>query len=442
MRYFQTSRILRWFLFVWVSLVYLWGLLHLFVSDIAAYKCWYSSVTPDHCPPLTLLLSSMRIGQIVAFTLLVLLYAILLWTGLAGKIPQRWYWLSFLLQAGCVFIISLVVRQDNVVLSLYLVLILEAIGTLQKTRFTLLIGGSSLILFVLNEFLSRGIFKSWTTALLSIWVSTDYAALSLFLVGYLILYMQLSQAHMQLEVAHTELEKTHEGLELAASQIETLTRLTERQRLARDLHDTLSQGLVGLKLQLEAIDALLVQRRFDQAKEVVKQAMSYIQRILTGARGAIDDLRSIPVEHRSGQEAVQEAVQRFITATGIPCQADLAALEALPPPFHEHILRFIGEGLANIARHAQARHVWITASRANEILHIELRDDGTGFDPAAVTRQPGHYGLLGLRERAYLLAGDLEIQSAPGAGTRICFSFPLHPGRDTLSHTEKKGGDT
>ncbi len=230
MRYSQASRVLRWFLFVWVSLVYLWGLLHLFVSDVAAYKCWYSSVTPDHCPPLTLLLSSFRIGQVVAFTLLVLLYGILLWTGLAGKIPQRWYWLSFLLQAGCVFVISLVVKQDNVVLSLYLVLTLEAIGS------------GSLILFVLNEFLSRGIFKNWTTALLSIWISTDYAALSLFLVGYLILYVQLSQAHTQLEVTHTELEKTHEGLAVAASQIETLTRLTERQRLARDLHDTLSQG--------------------------------------------------------------------------------------------------------------------------------------------------------------------------------------------------------
>src|SRR6266568_2652986 len=394
MRYSQASRVLRWFLFVWVSLVYLWGLLHLFVSDVAVYKCWYASVTPDRCPPLTLLLSSFRIGQVVAFTLLVLLYGILLWTGLVGKIPPRWHWLSFLLQAGCVFVISLVVKQDNVVLSLYLVLTLEAIGTLQKTRFTLLIGSSSLILFVLNEFLSRGIFKNWTTALLSIWISTDYAALSLFLVGYLILYVQLSQAHTQLEVTHTELEKTHEGLAVATSQIETLTRLTERQRLARDLHDTLSQGLVGLKLQLEAIDALLVQRRSDQAKEVVK---------------------------------------RFTTATGIPCQADLTALEALPAPFHEPILRVIGEGLTNIARHAQARQVWLTASRTNELVLLELRDDGTGFDPTTLLQRPGHYGLLGLRERARLLAGDLEIQSKPGAGTCIRFSFPLHPESGTLS---------
>ncbi len=96
----------------------------------------------------------------------------------------------------------------------------------------------------------------------------------------------------------------------------------------------------------------------------------------------------------------------------------------------------IGEGLTNIARHAQARQVWITASRTHELLHLELRDDGIGLDPAAVAGQPGHYGLLGLRERARLLHGNLEIQSAPGAGTRVCFAFPLSLASDTLSQIE------
>lgn len=209
---------------------------------------------------------------------------------------------------------------------------------------------------MLNELLSRGVLKNWATALFGLWISTDYAALSLFLIGYLLLYLQFSRAHTQLAAAHTELEEAHRGLSAAARQIAALTRSAERQRLARDLHDTLSQGLVGLKLQLEAIDALLVQHRSDQAQEVVKQAMGHIQHTLTEARGAIDDLRNIHVAQQSGKEAAQEVVQRFITATGIPCQADLAALEALPAAFHEPILRVIGEGLTNIARHAQARH--------------------------------------------------------------------------------------
>ena len=438
MSHFQTSRLLHRFLWAWIGLVYLWGLLHLFVSDLSVFKCWYNSVLPDNCAPLQFLPSQAHAWQIAAFTLLTLLYGVLLWAGLVGKIPQRWHMLSFLAQASCVFAISLVVRQDNVVLSLYLVLTLEAIDMLQNTRLALLVASSSLLLFVLNELLSRGVLKNWTTALFGLWISTDYAALSLFLIGYLLLYLQFSRAHTQLAATHTELEEAHRGLSVAARQIAALTRLAERQRLARDLHDTLSQGLVGLKLQLEAIDALLVQHRSDQAQEVVKQAMGHIQHTLTEARGAIDDLRNIHITQRGGKEAAQEVVQRFTTATGIPCQADLEALEALPTAFHEPILRVIGEGLTNIARHAQARQVWLTASWADELVQLELRDDGAGFDPTTLPQQPGHYGLLGLRERARLLAGDLEIQSAPGAGTRICFSFPLHP---ESAQTEATGGD-
>jgi NarL family two-component system sensor histidine kinase YdfH len=242
-----------------------------------------------------------------------------------------------------------------VVLSLYLVLTLAAIDMLQNTRLALLVASSSLLLFVLNELLSHGFLKNWSTALWGIWISTDYAALGLFLIGYLLLYLQSSRAHTQLVTMHTELEEAHHGLSAASRQIAALTRLAERQRLARELHDTLSQGLVGLKLQLEAIDALLVQRQSDQAQEVVQQAMAHIQRSMAEARGAIDDLRAIPVAPRSGKEAAQEVIQRFTTATGIPCQTDLAVLETLPAPFHEPVLRGIGEGLTNIARHAQAR---------------------------------------------------------------------------------------
>ncbi|HEY0755672.1 MAG TPA: sensor histidine kinase [Ktedonobacteraceae bacterium] len=442
MSYFQTNRLLHRFLWAWLGLVYLWGLLHLFVPNASVFKCWHNAVLQANCAPLIFLPAQAHIWQIVLFTLLILCYGFLLWAGLAKKIPQRWHIFPFLVQAGCVYAISLVIQQDNVVFSLYLVLILEAIDVLRNTRLAFLIASGSLLLFMFNEFLSHGILKNWTVALWSIWISTDYASLSLFLIGYLLLYLQSSRAHTDLVETHTELEEAHQGLSAAARQITDLTRLAERQRLARELHDTLSQGLVGLKLQLEAIDALLGQHQSARAQLIVRQAMSHIQQTMVEARGAIDDLRNIHVESRNGKEAAQEIVQRFSTATGIPCQTDLAVLDALPAPLHEPLLRVIGEGLTNIARHAQAHQVWLSASQTNERFRLELRDDGVGFDLATAAKPPGHYGLLGLRERARLLNGDLEIQSEPGAGTRLCFSFPLHAGSDTLSQRETIGGDT
>ncbi len=424
----QASRVLHWFLFGWVGLVSLWGLAHLLMPDVAAYKCWYNSVSPETCPPLTVLLSSMHPEQVGAFTLLMLGYGLPLWVALAGRIPQRWHWLPFLLQAGCVLLSSLVVRQDNVVLSLYLVLILEAIGMRAMTRFALLVATSSLLLFVFNELLSRGALNSWTAAGLSIWISTDYAALGLFLVGYLILYFQLSGAHRQLASTYGELEEAHTGLATAASQIERLTLLTERQRLARDLHDTLSQGLVGVKLQLEAVDALLGDHGYEQAQEVVKQAMTRVQETLLEARSVIDELRASSATAHNCTEAAEVVIRRFTTATGIPCQTDLTALTSLPVALHEHVLRVLGEGLANIAQHAQARQVWVRASQEGDLLSIEVCDDGRGFEPTSATAPAGHYGLLGLRERARLVGGRVEIASAPGAGTSLRFWLPSQVG--------------
>ncbi len=76
-------------------------------------------------------------------------------------------------------------------------------------------------------------------------------------------------------------------------------------------------------------------------------------------------------------------------------------------------------GVTNIARHAQAAHAWVNVAESGDGLTVEIGDDGVGFDPAAAFDQPGHYGLLGMRERARLAGGTLKVESAPGAGTRV-----------------------
>jgi NarL family two-component system sensor histidine kinase YdfH len=356
-----------------------------------------------------------------AFTVLLLIYVLLLWRALEGSFRQHRLWFVFLLQAGTIFVIGIIVQQQSVALSLYLTLILAAISVLRPARLTIVVASGALCLLMLNMLLDRGTWEDWQTALFRFWTSTNVAALGLFLVGYLALYVQQSRAHAELEAAHLKLQTS-------AERIEALTRLTERQRLARELHDTLAQGLVGLTLQLETADGLLSWKRPYQAQEIVQQAMARARATLAEAREAINDLRTEPAEELDFVEAVQTEIHHLTTATGISCYTDLELLSAVSPPLQEHVSRIIKEGVTNVVRHAQAQHVWIRFTQEDTLKTIEIRDDGIGFDPGDDVVRQGHYGLVGLQERARLLGGRLEMTSAPGAGTTMRFSLTRSPG--------------
>jgi len=146
---------------------------------------------------------------------------------------------------------------------------------------------------------------------------------------------------------------------------------------------------------------------------------------LADARRAIGDLRQGAAVPEDLSEAVREEADHFATATGIACTLDLDSLPPLPDDMREHTLRVVSEGLTNVARHAQASQVWIRLASGDDCLEVEVRDDGVGFDPAAAAAQSGHYGLLGMRERARLAGGTLVVESTPGKGTvlRLCVPF-------------------
>jgi NarL family two-component system sensor histidine kinase YdfH len=252
-----------------------------------------------------------------------------------------------------------------------------------------------------------------------LWITGEsILLLMIFLLGWIILSIQQVHARSQLEAAHLELAAY-------AMRVEELTLLNERQRLARELHDTLAQDLVGLKLQLERVDLHLEKQRVERARELVQQAMSRTRATLAEARHAIDDLRA----HTPGPHdlllAVQREINRFRATTSIACVADLSALATVPEHLCEHALRAITEGLTNVARHSQAHHVWVCVQRDEAMLTIEVRDDGIGFESAAVVPQKGHYGLLGLRERAHLCGGHLDIESVVGKGTVLRLRLPI-----------------
>ncbi|GHO86970.1 histidine kinase [Dictyobacter formicarum] len=363
----------------------------------------------------------------VIFLVLLGLHGVLLWLGLSGRIARRYYWFYFALQGCLVLIASLTIQQINVAMNLYLALTLAAISMLRQARSAVVVAGGYLFLLIFCTMLNLSFWNlvklppfdgRWSIVWLNLWNTSDYLALLFFVIGYLMLYTHQLRTHAQLAYAYTCLGES-------AARIEELTRVTERQRLARELHDTLAQGLAGIRMQIQVASSHLDLRHYTRAQQIMQQVMISSHEMLNTARRAIDDLRVTFTSPEKFYAVIREEIHRFIEMTGVVCTVSgLDLLMALPFALHEHVLRMLGEALSNIVRHAQAQHVWLNVELGEDILTMTVRDDGVGFDPVVVRVQSGHYGLQGLIERTCLVGGDLEVTSSPGQGTTLHFTIP------------------
>ncbi|WP_201394769.1 sensor histidine kinase [Ktedonobacter sp. SOSP1-52] len=354
----------------------------------------------------------------VIFLLLIVLHFLLHYLCLSGRFPQRWSWLYFLFQAGCVFTLSLMWSDLIITLGFSLVLVIEALNVLKQIRHIMIIVACFLALFLATAIIQ--------ILQMTIWMTLESVLLLVvFLIGWILLLIQQIHARSRLEAAHLQLAAF-------AMRMEELTLVNERQRLARELHDTLAQDLVGLTLQLERIDQHLEKKRYERARELAQQAMSRARTTLAEARTAIDDLRANALGPHDLLQALHREIYRFRESTSIACIADIAVLAQTPSALCEHVLRAITEGLTNVARHSQAQQVHICAQFQEDFLTIEIGDDGRGFESAALATLQGHYGLLGVRERAHLCGGHLTIESAPGHGTMLRLHLPTQTRGEVL----------
>lgn len=200
----------------------------------------------------------------------------------------------------------------------------------------------------------------------------------------------------------------------------------ERNRLAREIHDTLAQGIAGIALRLESADALAEANADpEQVRQSIQSALKQARQTLEEARRSVLDLRAAPLEGRT----LAQAVAALAAATG---QDDpqitteiTGAAQPLPVRIEVGIYRIIQEALANIRRHAHARNATIRLEITPDALTAMVSDDGRGFNPERGLH--GHYGLLGIRERARLLGGEAQVRSARGCGARIEVRIPLVP---------------
>lgn len=203
----------------------------------------------------------------------------------------------------------------------------------------------------------------------------------------------------------------------------------ERNRLAREIHDTLAQGLAGIALQLETADALLDgEEKRERAQEAVKLALELAKQNLEEARRSVLDLRAAPLLDRSLAQALQSLGDEYAAREGWSINLNKTeASRPLPVRIETGLYRVAQEALSNIARHASARKVNLQLTLSPDWVRLFIEDDGSGFDPDHIPE--GRFGLVGLNERVRLMNGRMRMESSRGVGTRIEVEIPLERDR-------------
>lgn len=239
-----------------------------------------------------------------------------------------------------------------------------------------------------------------------------------------------------------ELQLAHQQLQAQAAHAEELAVVEERNRLAREMHDTLGHRLTVAAVQLEGAQKL-VKRDPEKAVQMIGTVRAQVLEGLTELRHTVAALRTPVEEDLPLRAALTRLATNFMEATDI--QTDLYLPESIPdlPPDHRHALyRAAQEALTNIQRHAKASHAQIEVvlmgheaigdGMIDTEIQLEIEDNGIGLDKAVTTRG---YGLRGLEERATQLGGKLSIRPRHGGGTQviICLPLPLPPEYQTTS---------
>jgi signal transduction histidine kinase len=237
-------------------------------------------------------------------------------------------------------------------------------------------------------------------------------------------HAELSEVNRRLEATIAENEGLHRQLVTQAREAGVLD---ERRRMAREIHDTLAQGLTGIVTQLQAAEQAAARTPGEQPgwQRHVAAATQLARESLTEARRSVDALRPEPLEGCRLSEALTDVAARWSAMNGIPAQVmTTGAARPVDPEVEFALLRAAQEALANVARHAHATRVGLTISYMENEVALDVRDDGMGFDPAVPDRG---FGLVAMRQRIAALSGTLQVESEPGGGTAISACVPTVP---------------
>jgi signal transduction histidine kinase len=204
------------------------------------------------------------------------------------------------------------------------------------------------------------------------------------------------------------------------------TQLKERKRIAQELHDTLLQGFTGIGLKLDAL-ANSLPPSLDAVKAQLLKLLEQSDQYLAEARRSIWELRSPSLE-KSGDlsKALAKVSERALENSGIRLNFSVEGTERdLEPAVEGNLLRICEEAVANAAKHAHPTKVEVNLTFNTKVVQLRIRDNGCGLDPKNLaSSKDGHFGLLGIQERAKSIAAGLSVNSQPGVGTEIAVTVP------------------
>jgi ligand-binding sensor domain-containing protein/signal transduction histidine kinase len=202
--------------------------------------------------------------------------------------------------------------------------------------------------------------------------------------------------------------------------------LQERNRIAREIHDNLAQEILGISVQLEIVARTMASTP-DAARKHLDRARALVRSSVAEARRYVWDLRSQTLEERDLPAALAEMTRRLTAESGVQTQFSVGGtFRPLAPQVENNLLRVGQEAVGNAVRHAQARLITVSLDFGAREVRLEVKDDGRGFDAERDDGgRGGHFGLVGMRERAEQMGGSAAVRSAPGEGTAVTVRVPI-----------------
>jgi signal transduction histidine kinase len=250
-----------------------------------------------------------------------------------------------------------------------------------------------------------------------------YASAYLFSAVTAAVTQQAEAARERSQTLLAELQEAYRRLEDSAAQVEALAVVEERNRLARDLHDSVTQALYGLTLSAEAAARQFAAGDAETAAAQLRELQETARQALQEMRLLIFELRPAVLEQEGLAAALQARLRTVEGRVGLATALTVEGDGRLPPAVEGELDRITQEALNNALKHAQARRVAVQLRQDERMVALEIADDGVGFDPAA-TESGGGLGLRGMAERAARLGGRLAVESRPGEGTRVRVEVP------------------